>query len=189
MNLSTSVHQVIAHFIPGFILLLIGALAFEHYYIERVYTDLNQLSSNGFIIAVIISFFLGFVLDAIRTSVVLICWDDCLMKKVDFFLKHEDEIRIKTFEKYYYVYFVFERNICISFVLGFAVQIFILDQFKAKGGLSEINFQFFWIVNMLLPILLVLFCTDSHYLKKSICTFLGISSCTCVQFNRKLEEL
>ena len=138
MNFSLKPHQLVAHWVPGFVVLTMWLLADVHYanlhssgshpYVA-LWTKINMLIGHGFgvVLAVTVPFVVGQFLDSLRN------WgEDFRDRKPESEIKWKmlkkltkDEIAI--FEDYYFVYYVFSANLWIGLLIaliGFFVTIF-----------------------------------------------------------------
>jgi len=136
MNFSLKPHQLVAHWVPGFVVLTMWLLADLHYanlhssgshpYIA-FWTKSNMFFGHGsaVVLSAIVSFVVGQFLDSLRN------WaEDFLDRKPESKIKWKmlkmltkDELAI--FEDYYFVYYVFSANLLIGLLIGFFVTIFL----------------------------------------------------------------
>jgi len=139
MNFSLKPHQLVAHWVPGFVVLTMWLLADIHYanthsnyiaYWSKI-TKITTLVGSGFsvLLAAIVPFVLGQVLDALRN------WnEDRLDRRPESEIKWTAQFKLaepqlNLFEDSYFTYYVFSANLCIGLVLGFllTLSIFPLD--------------------------------------------------------------
>lgn len=128
MNFSLKPHQLVAHWVPGFVVLTMWLLADVHYanthsnYIAQWF-KINKLVGSGFgvLLVAIVPFIVGQVLDALRN------WNEDRLYKIEKKLKSEikwaaefklNETELNLFENTYFTYHVFSANLCIGLTLG-----------------------------------------------------------------------
>jgi hypothetical protein len=124
MNFSLKPHQLVAHWVPGFVVLTMWMLADVHYanihpsYIAY-WSKINTLVGSSFsvLLAAIVPFVIGQVLDALRNLTEE--WLD-KMEKIEWLAEFKlDEKELNLFENTYFTYYVFSANLCIGLALGF----------------------------------------------------------------------
>lgn len=114
MNFSIKPHQVVAHFVPGFILVCAIALPLAGW-------RATKLFEGGIWFAVTIAgFAAGEVIDAFRNR----CLEGWFKEKVDwdFFFRTRDQ-RLANLDEFYYVYYLFDLNLLIAIVAGLIVNV------------------------------------------------------------------
>lgn len=131
MNLSLKPHPLIAHWVPGFVLLLMILLsAFDWRYeslIARIPSELHSASLIIFALAVL-AFVSGQFLDAVRNGLIEECWDYCEEKRQiqqlnwGFFFDG-DEAQLKHLHEHYFTWYVANLNLSLAIVFGGAVSL------------------------------------------------------------------
>jgi len=124
MPFSLKPHQLVAHWVPGFVALafvLLVELKSGHSHLQQVVEAIGKPSA-GLAFAVT-AFAIGQFLDAIRNLVeefiefiaptCAINWD---------FIWQFDKEDLERMDDYYYTYYVFDFNLAFALILGFAVQ-------------------------------------------------------------------
>ena len=114
MSFSLRPHQLVAHWVPGFMLLLF-ILALR----PSVYKDLEVFlppDSARIALGVVLAFVLGQLLDAVR-NVLEELWDQLDEIKWEFFLD-ADRGTIDKLEDFYFTYYVFSSNLALP-LFGF----------------------------------------------------------------------
>ena len=123
MNFSLKPHQLVAHWVPGFVVLTMWLLADVHHanthpnFIAH-WSKINTLVGSSFrvLLAAIVPFVIGQVLDALRNLI-----EEWLDKKEEIKWLAEfklNETELNLFENTYFTYYVFSANLCIGLALG-----------------------------------------------------------------------
>jgi hypothetical protein len=170
MNFSLKSHPLVAHWVPGFVVLTMWLIADVHYanihsnYIAK-WSKINALIGSGFgvLLVAIVPFVLGQVLDALRN------WnEDRLDKKpeskIDWLAQFKlNETELNLFEDTYFTYYAFSANLCIGLVVGFLSTFFL--------GIFPWDHWFFYTLPVCFGI--CLFFRDAKSLRKEIREFLN----------------
>jgi hypothetical protein len=129
MNFSFKPHQIVAHWVPGFVVLTMWLLADVHYanthsnYIA-LWFKLNKLVGSGFgvFLAAIVPFVIGQILDALRNLIEdrLYTIEKKSNKEIKWIAEFKlNEKELNLFEDTYFTYYVFSANLCIGLITGF----------------------------------------------------------------------
>jgi hypothetical protein len=124
MNFSLKPHQLIAHWVPGFVVAFLIAC------VVRLVNDwpLGPLLSSGpiFLLAVA-AFIVGQLIDAIRNNWIegWGWWKSKSSVDVDwdFFFRCQDQ-RLENLDNFYYVYYLFDVNVLIAVALSVIIVVF-----------------------------------------------------------------
>jgi hypothetical protein len=132
MNFSLKPHQLVAHWVPGFVVVTMWLLADTHHanidsHYVAIWTKLNSRigSGCGLLLAAIVPFVAGQVLDALRN------WNEDRLDKspqsqIQWLAQFKmDEKELNLFEDSYFMYYVFSANLCIGLIAGFLVTLFL----------------------------------------------------------------
>lgn len=122
MNFSLKPHQLVAHWVPGFVVLTMWLLADVHYaklhpYYTARWSEINAELGSGLslLLAAIVPFVIGQALDALRNLIEgLLDW----RQKIDWLAEFKlDEKNLNLFENTYFTYYVFSANLCLGLTL------------------------------------------------------------------------
>lgn len=136
MNFSLKPHPLIAHWVPGFVVSLIIFLWGPRLCLESMASNWNAINEKfqiflGGLIAVVVPFVVGQVLDSIRDLIEGKLDDYCKIKWE--FIRKMDVNDLKKFEEYYFTYYVFNSNLVIGIgliVLPTLILTFIFSRFS-----------------------------------------------------------
>jgi len=134
MNFPWKPHQLVGHWVPGFVVLTILLLADAHaHHATALWSKITgSLGSNfAVILAIIIPFVIGEFLDCLRDlgehladKISEIKWEK---------LKSLSAEKQAVFEDYYFVYYVFNMNLSIGLIAGYLLTL-ILRVFPTDYG-------------------------------------------------------
>jgi hypothetical protein len=173
MNFSWKPHQLIAHWVPGFIVVAMWILADVHY--ANLHSDgahpytalwlkINAVIGSGFaaVLVVVVPFVVGQFLDAARN------WgEDFPDRKPESevkwrMLKYLTKDELAIFEDYYFMYYVFSGNLWIGLIIGYALP-WLLGIFTKDH---------FWLFTIPTLVGIIIFRRDAHSLRREIKEFL-----------------
>lgn len=110
MSFSLRPHQLVAHWVPGFVLLILIPVLHP-----GVYDNVKCLPPQGAalrgLIYVVLAFVLGQFLDASRDLLENV-WDLCSEVNWDFFFQAEDA-QVEKLRTSYFTYYVFNHNLAV----------------------------------------------------------------------------
>ncbi len=151
MNFSLKPHQLVAHWVPGFILLILIPALYP-----GISEKVNQLlptgdALRGFVWAVL-AFVLGQLLDAVRNLLENV-WDRWSKVNWAFFIRSEDAL-VERLRTSWFRYYVFDHNLALSllcfsivrlvsrhfleFLIGFvATCIFVADAYSLRKEIAK----------------------------------------------------
>jgi hypothetical protein len=126
MNFPWKPHQLVGHWVPGFVLLAILLLADAHaHHSAALWSKITSSLGSNFavILAIVVPFVIGEFLDCLR---------DLLESLADKFSKiNWDKLQSLSaekqviFEDYYFVYYVFNMNLSIGLIAGYLLTLFL----------------------------------------------------------------
>lgn len=114
MNFSLKPHQLVAHWVPGFVVVFFSA------YIIGLTCNLSislLLQTGPLFLLAVAAFIVGQIIDAIRSHWLEGYWDKKCKVNWDFFFLCQDT-QLENLDNFFYVYYVFDVNILIAFVLS-----------------------------------------------------------------------
>jgi hypothetical protein len=121
MNLSLRPHPLIAHWVPGVVLVVTALLAYSRWSVSTTLAMFAGDASKATVSVLVLSiaaFVVGEILDAVR---------DCVADENvnwDFFFDEPSEEKVERLNNYYFTYFVLERN--LSSALAVSLLIFVV---------------------------------------------------------------
>ena len=134
MSFSLSPHQLVAHWVPGFVFVILVPLLAPDTYNSAFKPVLPAGDTARGILFAVLAFVMGQFLDALRDTLECV-WD--LWNKVnwDFFM-HADAAQIEKLDRWYFTYYVFNSNLVVP-LLFFTVGELLADHNVVfLGGLT-----------------------------------------------------
>jgi hypothetical protein len=114
MNLSLEPHQLVAHWVPGLILLLLATFLYPDWYAQISQLLPQDHLSRGFI-WVVLPFVSGQLIDCFRNSVIEEALDNWWPEKKvswDFFFSGDKE-KVEKLRRSFFDYYVFDANLVL----------------------------------------------------------------------------
>lgn len=141
MNFSLSPHQLVAHWVPGFVLVILLPLLAADTYNAAFKPALPAGDTARGILFAVLAFVMGQFLDAVRD--ILECvWDRWSKVNWDFFM-HADAAQLEKLDRWYFTYYVFNSNLVVP-LLFFTVGELMADHFVVFFGGLIVTVALVW---------------------------------------------
>lgn len=151
MNFSLKPHQLVAHWVPGFVLLIVFPVLHPSIF-DKVKPSLPSGDVLRGLVWAVLAFVLGQFLDAIRNLLENV-WDHWSNVEWAFFF-HGEDARVEKLRTSYFTYYVFDHNLALTllyfsivrlgsrhFLDGFLVLvatcIFVADAYLLRKEIAE----------------------------------------------------
>jgi hypothetical protein len=117
MNFSLKPHPLIAHWVPGVIVVVTGLLAWSDWHVSKVLStfagDASKATLSVLVLSVI-AFVIGGILDSFRN-----CSEDDEVNW-DFFFD-ASEAEVQRLNEYYFTYYVLSKNLTFAIAVGLLI--------------------------------------------------------------------
>jgi hypothetical protein len=120
MNFSLKPHPLIAHWVPGVVVLVTALLAWRDWSVSKVLATFAGDASRATVSVLVLSvvaFVIGEILDSFRN-----CREDHAVNW-DFFFEETSEEKVERLNNYYFTYYVLEKN--LKSAINLALLIFV----------------------------------------------------------------